>query len=646
MRGYRFRHLGRLGEWLLADTTVPHGRHAGPHGRPQTQHRDHWLRVMCLTGLDYFSTLGYQPAIAALAAGAIAPIATVVLVVVTLAAAVPVYRRVAQESPHGAGSIAMFAETLPRWTGKITVLALLGFAVTDFMITMTLSASDASAHILENPFVADPLAGQEVTVTLILLVVLGLVFLRGFRSAIRVATVVVTLFLAVNAVVIIIALTHIADRPIVLGDWWSVVATQHGNPLFVVAIALLVFPKLALGLSGFETGVVVMPQIRGDSTDTEDQPVGRIRNTRHLLTTSAIIMSGFLITSSFTTVVLIPAKEFEDGGAASGRALAYLAHKYLGEGFGTAYDLIMIAMLGFAGASAMAGLLNLVPRYLPHYGMAPAWTRTTRPLVLVLIGIAVVITIGFQADVTAQGGAYATGVLVLITSAAVAVTLSARRRRQSWATIGFGCITAVFSYTTVANAIERPDGIKIATSFILAIVMVGFVSRTLRSTELRATSVHWDATARVMVQTQPDGVLRLVASDPSVSSELHYADNLRHAGLAHHIPGEDVVFIEVVIADSSEFETALHVRGIQCGEHRVLVVEASTISNAIAAVSLYLRNSLRCSVHVYFRWTEASPVTNFFRFLLFGDGAIASMTHEVLRAAEPDVRRRPLVHVA
>ena len=221
-------------------------------------------------------------------------------------------------------------------------------------------------------------------------------------------------------------------------DWSTALTTQHGNPLMMVAVALLVFPKLALGLSGFETGVAVMPHIQGGPEDTEERPADRIRGAKRLLTTAAITMSVFLVVSSLVTTLLIPAAEFQPGGSANGRALAFLAHQHLGDGFGTVYDLSTIAILWFAGASAMAGLLNLIPRYLPRYGMAPDWARAVRPLVLVLTAAAFVITIVFQADVDAQGGAYATGVLVLITSASVAVTLACRAAGQRKRMIAFG----------------------------------------------------------------------------------------------------------------------------------------------------------------------------------------------------------------
>ena len=639
-----------LRDWLLADTAEAPGRQTGPHGRPEGHRRQHWLRVMCLTGVDYFSTLGYQPAIAALAAGAVAPIATIVLVIVTLAGALPVYRRVAQESPHGTGSISMLAKHLPRWSGKLAILGLLGFAATDFMITMTLSAADATAHLVENPFAPKALHGQEVVITLALLAGLGVVFLRGFREAIRLATVLVGAFLLVNLVVVVVAVAHLFQTPVVLGDWWTVLTTQHGNPIFMVAVALVVFPKLALGLSGFETGVAVMPQIRGDRGDTEADPAGRVRGAKRLLTTSALIMSGFLITSSITTVALIPAAEFEEGGEANGRALAYLAHHFLGDGFGTAYDLITIAILWFAGASAMAGLLNLVPRYLPHYGMAPAWARATRPLVLVFTAIAFFVTVVFQASVDAQGGAYATGVLVLITSASIAVTLAARSAGQRGAAIGFGIVSAVFVYTTIANIIERPDGIKIAACFIVGIVAVSFVSRVARSTELRATAVRLDPVAAQFVAdslaTAPNGAIRLIAHEPDDRSPERYALKLRHARLAHRLPDDNVLFIEVEVSDSSDFEGELVVTGAAHHGFRVLTVRSSSVPNTIAAVSLHLGQNIGCTPHVYFRWTEGSPIRNLLKFLLFGVGEIAPMTREVLRAAEPEITRRPWVHVA
>ncbi|MHA6796243.1 amino acid transporter [Pseudonocardia bannensis] len=642
----------RFGSWLLHDVSDRPGGRAGPHARPHPEREGHpWWKVMCLTGVDYFSTLGYQPAIAALAAGILSPLATIVLVLVTLLGALPVYRRVAEESPHGEGSIAILERLLPFWRGKIFVLILLGFAATDFMITMTLSAADATAHLVENPLVPHALEDDRVGITLVLLALLGGVFLAGFTEAITIAVALVGVFLSLNLVVVVTGLWHVATAAEVFIDWTRLLVSQYPNPLHMVAVALLVFPKLALGLSGFETGVAVMPLVEGDPNDTEERPLGRIRRTKKLLTTAALIMSGFLITSSLITTLLIPAPEFQPGGAANGRALAYLAHEHLGQWFGSAYDVSTIVILWFAGASAMAGLLNLVPRYLPRYGMAPRWAQAVRPLVLVFTTIAFLVTILFDADVDAQGGAYATGVLVLITSAAIAVTLSARRRRQPRATVAFAAISVVFVYATITNMVERPEGVKIASCFIAGIMIVSFLSRVIRSFELRVTAVDLDETAERFIRELSPGPIRLIAHEPPSERDGRSIDEEYRAKLAeeragHHIPDPDkVLLVEVEVTDPSDFETELCVRGEQRGPYRVLRVSGPAVPNAIAALLLHIRDMTGVPPHIYFDWTEGNPVKHLLRYLFFGDGEVAPVTREILREAEPDPRRRPAVHV-
>ncbi|MEO7124399.1 MAG: amino acid transporter [Lacisediminihabitans sp.] len=624
------------------------GSHVGPHA--QNVEKTHsWWRVMCLTGVDYFSTLGYQPAIAALAAGLLSPIATIVLVALTLLGALPVYRRVAAESPRGSGSIHMLEKLLPWWAGKLFVLVLLGFAATDFMITITLSAADAAAHAIENPFAPSWLHGNHVLVTLVLITLLGAVFLRGFKDAIGVAVVLVTIYLVLNLVVIAVALERAATHLTLVSDWWGALNAQHGNPLIMVGIALLVFPKLALGLSGFETGVAVMPQVHGGPHDTEENPVGRIRGAKRLLTTAALIMSGFLITSSLVTTLLIPQKEFQPGGAANGRALAYLAHEYLGSIFGTVYDVSTICILWFAGASALAGLLNLVPRYLPRYGMAPQWARAVRPLVFVFIAIAFLITLVFQANVDAQGGAYATGVLVLITSASVAVALSARRKKQRWRTIGFSAISLIFIYTTVVNVIERPDGVRIAALFIVGILTVSIVSRVRRSFQLRATSVTLDEEALQFVTEDAEvyGAIQIVTHQPGDNNKTEYSNKLRDERRYSHIPSHTpIIFLEVYPSDSSDFEEDLVVCGLTKHGYRVLQVVSGTIPNTIAAVLLEIRDQTGTVPEVYVEWTQGNPISNMFKFLITGAGEIGPVTREVLREAEPQGKRRPTVHVS
>ncbi|WP_392477972.1 amino acid transporter [Nostoc sp. C110] len=629
--------------WLLEEDRR---EKEGPY-RKEEAHRQHpWWQVMCLTGVDYFSTLGYQPGIAALAAGALSPIATLILVLLTLFGALPIYRRIAAESPHGEGSIAMLERLLPWWQGKLLVLCLLGFVATDFIITITLSAADATAHIIENPLTPDWFHGQTIAITLILVALLGVVFLRGFREAIGIAVVLVAVYLLLNFIVVSVGVYQILTHPGAIANWQTALFARHSNPLILIGIALLIFPKLALGLSGFETGVTVMPLVKGNSSDTLKYSKGRIRNTRKLLTSAALIMSFFLLTTSFITTLLIPVAEFASGGKANGRALAYLAHLHLGNAFGTIYDLSTISILWFAGASAMAGLLNIVPRYLPRYGMAPNWARVTRPLVLVYTAIAFVVTIIFRANVEAQGGAYATGVLVLITSAAFAVTLSAHRHREKRARLVFATITLLFLYTTIVNIIERPEGIRIAGFFIGAIIFTSLVSRVWRSTELRAERIEVDELAGQFLAEESQGVIRLIANRLNTGDVLEYFMKEKEVREDNHIPPNDpILFLEIQVSDASEFADIIKVRGVQVGDYRILRAESAAVPNAIAALLLYIRDQTGKIPHAYFGWVEGNPIQYLLRFILFGEGDIAVVTREVLRRAEKNPQRRPGVHV-
>ncbi|MDQ0989686.1 amino acid transporter [Streptomyces sp. V3I7] len=640
----------RLRAWMLeglSDMGKGTGQGA-PQGEPEAAHKgQRWWRVMCLTGVDYFSTLGYQPGIAALAAGLLSPIATIVLVIVTLAGALPVYRRVAEESPHGQGSIAMLERLLTFWKGKLFVLTLLGFAATDFLITITLSAADASTHLVENPHLTSVLHDQQMVITLVLVALLGAVFLKGFLEAVGVAVALVSIYLSLNVVVVVVGMWHVFTADHVIANWADALTTQHGNPLVMVGLALLVFPKLALGLSGFETGVAVMPHVEGEAGDTEENPRGRIRDTKKLLTTAALVMSAFLISTSFITTILIPATDFKPGGPANGRALAYLAHEYLGNAFGTVYDVSTIAILWFAGASAMAGLLNLMPRYLPRYGMAPHWARAVRPMVIVFILIAFLVTWLFDANVDAQGGAYATGVLVLISSAAIAVTIAAHKAHQRGWTVAFAIISAVFLYTTIANVVERPDGVKIGACFIVGIILVSLLSRLARAFELRVTSVALDPMAERFIRDMASRKIRFIANQPDQRDVAEYRDKIEQIRTDNDLPPqEDFVFVEVTVRDPSEFESGLNVHGeVLHNRYRVLTLESSSISNALAAFLLHVRDETGRTPHIYFEWTEGNPLANFLRFFLFGQGEVAPVTREVLREAEPHRSKRPRVHV-
>jgi hypothetical protein len=681
------RHLSKC--MSTSDTAAVSEHAAHPHPKA------FWLWVMCLTGVDYFSTLGYQPSIAFENAGILAPLATVVLVLVTLFGAYPIYSYVAKQSPNGQGSIAMLEKLVSGWGGKLIVLFLLGFAATDFVITKTLSAADAAEHVVHNPLwdAYGPawLQGShaQLVLTMMLLVMLGAMFLRGFNEVIYLAVGLVAVYLVLNAIIIGSGLYYCLTHPVLISTWWQQVQTgnwhidahhvplQGTDALTLMAVCVLIFPKLALGLSGFETGVAVMPLVAGDATDTHENPAGRVQNTKYLLLTAALIMSVMLLGSSFVVATLIHPDALQKAaqhgesdvhsveqepneagiipGKANNRALAFLAHQegqykinpMFGDWFGTIYDLSTVLILWFAGASAMSGLLNLVPQYLPRYGMAPEWASAIRPLVILFTLINLFVTWVFNADVNAQGGAYATGVLVLMSSASIASVIDIYGKRTGlwlfrvpWM---FVFISLVFVYTTIDIMIEKPDGMKIASFFILAIVVSSFTSRVLRSTELRfdhfefanpESKMLWESLLYMEIPV-------LVPHRPGRRDLIEKEADIRRVHrLADHEP---IVYIEAIPGDASEFLHTPYMEVFSQQERFIIrVTKCHSVAHVIAAIGLELAKQGH-PPEIHFGWSDEVPLAANIKFVLFGEGNVPWMVRELVRKAQPESKFQPRI---
>jgi hypothetical protein len=652
-----------------------------------------WLWVMCLIGVDYFSSLAYQPAITFEVAGLLGPIATVGVVLVTLFGLVPIYSYVAGQSPHGEGAIAVLERRVHGWRGKSLVLLLLGFAATDFVMTKTLSLADAAEHTIHNhdqrwedalramerhtkdvvgrycpPWVVGYF-NRQMMITIVL-GVLGFIFWfiirRGFnKRVIGLAVVVVGVYLLLTAVVVGSGLWYLIRHPELVGRWFEEVRPGGGvgGPDWwaVLGMCLLFLPELALGLSGYEMSMVVMPQIKGDPGDDPRHPHGRIANTRKLLRTAALIMSVYLLGSVLVTTLLIPVEGFQVDGQPTHRALAYLAHggklkdgasggalnPLFGTAFGSVYDASTVVILCLAGTSIITSLQTLIPKFLLRFGMEQKWAQTWGVLFGFFALINLCVTVLFKASVSEQRGAYATGVLASISSAGLLTVLDIwQRRRGRWIDRlhwGYGFITLVFLTTTVLVMAMHPIGLVISISFIIAIFFWSVISRACRCSELRTVGFEFvsDEARFLWESMKLADFPALVPHRPGKRERDLREESIRRE---HQLsPDMDIVFIEVEIEDPSDFYQTLRLDVFREETRFVIrVTRCVSIAHAIAAVALEL-SKVGKPPTIHFGWSEISLLEASWSFWAFGEGNVPWKVRELINNEESDPQRRPRV---
>ena len=666
-----------------------------------------WLWVLCVIGLDYLSSLAYVPSVAYSVAGPLAPLVVVVVVAVTVFLAVPLFCYTAGRSPHGHGTVGLLERVLPGWRGKIFIVLLLGFAVTDLVFTRTFSAADAAEHLIHSPFLPwqrtlDDLAGvtdaakgelpadvaslagtgqsRQLIVTVGLLVIgsaFGWAFRKGVgRSLVRVAVVAVGAYTALSAVIVGCGLAYLFAHPDVVSQWWESVRLGAGRAtppppggmtLFAILFAAArLFPHVALGLSGYELTLAAMPLVRGRPDDHPARPAGRIRRTRWMLMTSALLMSVLLLGSSLVVTTLIPAEALTTDGRAQNRALAYLAHgsplaggidpsavaPIFGTAFGALYDLATVVVLTLAGVTILIGTRDFIPPYLHRLGMDWTWSRRFGMLMYLFTALKIVVTVAFRADVDAQRGAYLTGVLALFTGASLTAVAdvwkrraAAGRRKPFRLSILFSLASVVFAASLVGVAIRHPAAVRMAGCFVVALLGTSMVTRFFRTREYRfegfdfadeeSLTTFYDLTHHsfpILIPLAPD-------AGPSAEKEGAIRDTHR---LPDHLP---VVFIRAELGDPSDFtHRPLVTISHEDDRYVVTITRCTSIPHAIAACALEIAREGPVP-EVHFDWSTQNPFTANLNFVLFGQGNVPWMVHELIRIAPVPANRKPRVIV-
>jgi hypothetical protein len=657
--------------------------------------------VLTLVGVDYFSTLAYLPSMAVEAAGPLAPLAAGGVVLVTFLLALPIYWYVVGRSPDGRGATGLLEDLTPGWRGKMIVLTLLGFAAADFVITRSLSLADAAIHLIHNPhgqrllarlpqtFLGeDPaswswwergaalIMAPQVAVTLALSIVsfgLWQLIKDGLSRRMLWTTALATfVYLSLVAIVIVSGMAYLGRHPEI---WEATIASLRGSDGADAAgesigwrwewlkIVLWSFPQMALGLSGFEMIMTVAPQVRGRGDDTPEKPVGRIRNTRKLMLTAASVMALYLVSAVTTTSLLVPRTALVAGGEAEHRALAYLAHgspladgasgktlnPLFGENFGDVFDLSTALILCLAGISVTLGLKNLLPHYLHRLGMEVGWAGKVGAILHLLNAIILIVTVVFRASPASQQWAYATSVLVLLGGAAIAAArdLLQPGHRTFMRVLGGGMAAlgaGFFFGLTGLTVLINHSGITIALAFVASIVISSFISRWIRSTELRFEGFSFanPESERRWTELSRLGPRVLAPHRPGLMS---LADK-RHALLRDYrlAADEEVLFVEATLGDPSDFyQRPLMSVEREDGVEVIRVSHCVSVAHVLAAICLEMCDDEAPPPEIIFGWSNEAPIAANLNFLLLGEGNVPWMVRELVLNAGLEPHRQPRI---
>jgi hypothetical protein len=439
------------------------------------------------------------------------------------------------------------------------------------------------------------------------------------------------------------------------GDWlWT--ATRIG---------LRSFPQMALGLSGFEMMLNVVPRVSGGPGDDDNRPAARVRNTRKLMFVAASIMAVYLIGAVTVTTLLVPRAEILPGGTATHRALAYLAHggqlangstgdainPLFGEAFGDLFDLSSAFILCLAGISVTLGLRNLVPHYLNRLGMDGHWAGQYGVVMYIFNVIILLVTVVFRASPSLQQWAYATSVLVLLAGASIAAAKDIRRNATHGLKNGARLLIAIAAATfflsmTGLTVWINHSGLVIALSFVVAIVVSSFVSRWIRCTELRfeglefadeATRQRWNqlcqSNAPVLVPHRP-GLIPL--SERRLLLEREYRLD----------PTNPPIFVVVELGDPSNFyHTPIMRIEREDGLEVVHVSRCCSVSHVLASLCLEMCRDDHAPPEIIFGWSQESPIAANLNFLLLGEGNIPWMVKGLVAKVIPDPTRQPRIRI-